>query len=180
MSTLEFSQLLGNYGEFVGAIAIVVTLIYLAVQLKQNTASVKANAYQEWVAANIELNMTMAQPLQSEAIATGSYDPGSLTQESSLAFAMWHMSLMQMTQATEYLRQTGSLDDDLAATEINRAAAILSMPGVRQWWDAGARTQLTPQFVKLIESTTSNMTEWKWEQGKGFASVDRDGQPDEA
>ena len=38
MSTLEYSQLLGNYGEFVGAIAIVVTLIYLAVQLKQNTA----------------------------------------------------------------------------------------------------------------------------------------------
>ena len=36
MSTLEFSQLLGSYGEFVGAIAIVVTLIYLAVQLKQN------------------------------------------------------------------------------------------------------------------------------------------------
>ena len=37
MSTLEFSQLLGNYGEFIGAIAIVVTLIYLAVQLRQNT-----------------------------------------------------------------------------------------------------------------------------------------------
>ena len=50
MSTLEFSQLLGNYGEFVGAIAIVITLIYLAVQLKQNTATVKANAYQEWAA----------------------------------------------------------------------------------------------------------------------------------
>ena len=32
MSTLEFSQLLGNYGEFVGAIAIVITLIYLVVQ----------------------------------------------------------------------------------------------------------------------------------------------------
>ena len=40
MSTLEFSQLLGNYGEFIGAIAIVVTLIHLAVQLRQNTASV--------------------------------------------------------------------------------------------------------------------------------------------
>jgi hypothetical protein len=35
MTTLEFSQLLGNYGEFVGAIAIVVTLAYLAMQVKQ-------------------------------------------------------------------------------------------------------------------------------------------------
>ena len=34
-----FAQLLGNYGEFVGAIAVVVTLAYLAVQIRQNTAS---------------------------------------------------------------------------------------------------------------------------------------------
>ena len=41
MSTLEISQLLGNYGEFVGAIAIVVTLIYLAVQIRQNTSALE-------------------------------------------------------------------------------------------------------------------------------------------
>ena len=32
MSTLEFSQLLGNYGEFVGAIGVVATLMYLVIQ----------------------------------------------------------------------------------------------------------------------------------------------------
>ncbi len=36
MSNLEFSQLLGNYGEFVGAVIIVVTLVYLAIQNRQN------------------------------------------------------------------------------------------------------------------------------------------------
>ena len=30
MSSLEISQLLGNYGEFIGAIAAVVTLVYLS------------------------------------------------------------------------------------------------------------------------------------------------------
>jgi hypothetical protein len=34
-----FAQLLGNYGEFFGAIAVVVTLGYLAVQIRQNTHS---------------------------------------------------------------------------------------------------------------------------------------------
>ncbi len=43
MSALEFSQLLGNYGEFVGAIAIVITLIYLSFQLRQNTRSINSN-----------------------------------------------------------------------------------------------------------------------------------------
>ena len=37
MDHLTFAQLLGNYGEFVGAIAVVMTLGYLAVQIRQNT-----------------------------------------------------------------------------------------------------------------------------------------------
>ena len=31
-----FALLLGNYGEFVGAVGVVITLGYLAVQIKQN------------------------------------------------------------------------------------------------------------------------------------------------
>ena len=47
MSALEFSQLLGNYGEFVGAIAIVITLTYLAMQLRQNTRAARAQTVQD-------------------------------------------------------------------------------------------------------------------------------------
>lgn len=36
MDHQTFAQLLGNYGEFVGAIAVVVTLAYLAVQVRQS------------------------------------------------------------------------------------------------------------------------------------------------
>ena len=44
MSTLEFSQLLGNYGEFVGAIAIVVTLMFLAVQVRHSWKAMEENS----------------------------------------------------------------------------------------------------------------------------------------
>ncbi|MEE8475850.1 MAG: hypothetical protein V3T01_10890 [Myxococcota bacterium] len=46
MSALEFSQLLGNYGEFVGAIAIVVTLVYLAIQVRQSSRMMRASIRQ--------------------------------------------------------------------------------------------------------------------------------------
>ena len=36
MDLLSTAQLLGNFGEFVGAIAVVVTLFYLAAQVKQS------------------------------------------------------------------------------------------------------------------------------------------------
>jgi hypothetical protein len=38
-----FAQLLGNYGEFVGAIAVVVTLAYLAVQVRHSKEATEAN-----------------------------------------------------------------------------------------------------------------------------------------
>ena len=43
MSFLETAQLLGNLGEFVGAIAVVVTLAYLALQVKHSKEAVAAN-----------------------------------------------------------------------------------------------------------------------------------------
>ena len=46
MTALEFSQLLGNYGEFVGAIAVVATLIYLAAQIRQNSLQLRLNSFQ--------------------------------------------------------------------------------------------------------------------------------------
>ncbi len=154
--------------EAVGAVAIVATLIYLAIQIRQNTASVKGSAYQEWVAANLELNMAATEPTQSHLLVLGNFDSTSLSNESFVAFAMWNLGVMQMAQATDYLFRTGSLDRDLWETEINRAAGILAMPGVRQWWDAGGNTQLTPRFVKLLESTQSSVAYWNWDSERGF------------
>jgi len=43
MDHQAFAQLLGNYGEFIGAIAVVATLIYLAVQVRQNSRVIEIN-----------------------------------------------------------------------------------------------------------------------------------------
>jgi len=43
MDHQAFAQLLGNYGEFVGAIAVVATLFYLAVQVRQGKVATEAN-----------------------------------------------------------------------------------------------------------------------------------------
>ena len=39
MSIFEVSQILGNFGEFIGAIAVVATLIYLANQVRESSIS---------------------------------------------------------------------------------------------------------------------------------------------
>ena len=75
---------------------------------------------------------------------------------------------MQMAQSTDYLYRSGSLDRELWEAEMSRAAGILAAPGVRQWWDAGGRTQLTPRFAKLLETTQSTIEYWNWDSEHGF------------
>ena len=57
MDHQTFAQLLGSYGEFVGALAVVLTLIYLTIQLRQNTSAMQSSAELEaarhWSEQNI-------------------------------------------------------------------------------------------------------------------------------
>ena len=81
---------------------------------------------------------------------------------------MLHMSMLQMAQSTHYLYLQGSLDKELWQSEMDRAALIISQAGVRQWWEAGGKTQLTPSFVSFLESIESNTTRWNWNEEVGF------------
>lgn len=159
---------IGAIGEIIGALAVVVTLIYLSVQLKLNTASLKANSYQGWMSANIQINAAICQPELSKIIAAGNLNPKDLTTDTFVSYAMIHMSIMQMAQSIDYLYRSGNLDRELWHAEMNRAAGILAAPGVRQWWDEGGKTQLAPEFVERIEAIRSTIVYWDWTPEHGF------------
>jgi len=61
-------------------------------------------------------------------------------------------------QTTDFLYRMGTIDRDLWQSEMGWAAGhVMDNPGVKQWWDAGGKTQLAPQFV---ESTESEINVW--------------------
>jgi hypothetical protein len=179
MDHLTLAQLLGSYGEFFGSIAVFATLAYLAIQVRHskeateaNTKSLNLQSYQAWQAANVEMNMAASNPAQSEIFARGNFDSSNLSEETYVAYAMFHLAIMQMAQSADYLYRAGNLDKDLWTAEMNRAAGILAAPGVRQWWDAGGKTQLTPRFAETLESTQSSIRYWTWEAGRGYVGSD--------
>ena len=63
------------------------------------------------------------------------------------------LGFTHIAQSTYYLHEDGSIDPSLWQVELQRVAAHLTLfPGVRQMWDAGVRTQLSPEFVAVAES----------------------------
>ena len=150
-----------NFGVLVG-------IIFLAIEIGQNNDQLKQQSFQTWVATNMELNMATLDPGRAEMFTRGFTDSADLSEDSWVAFAYWNIGFMQMAQAVDYLYRSGSLDHALWASEIDRARLILALPGVRQWWESGGRTQFTQEFVELIESKETSMTPFNWQEGRGF------------
>jgi hypothetical protein len=159
--------------------AVIAGIVFLAVELRQNTKQLELQSYQSWVTANIEMNIAIADPELSAIVSLGHSNSANLTSETYIAYAMFHMSMLQMAQSTHYLYLEGSLDKELWEAEMDRAAGILAIPGVRQWWNAGGRTQLTPSFVAYLESIEPEMTIWYWDEERGYTSDVGFGQHDE-
>ncbi len=73
MSLIELSELLGNLGEFVGSLAVLATLIYLAVQVKQSKELLEENRkialgqmYQQSAGFSLEMQRYMGHPDRAE------------------------------------------------------------------------------------------------------------------
>jgi len=90
MSALEISQLLGNYGEFIGAIAVVVTLIYLSIQVRANTRSTRS---QTLLQSSIQYQKLLLVPANSSDLrsAIQKNDQGDpLSPAERIALASWY------------------------------------------------------------------------------------------
>ena len=156
-------------GDVIGSLAVVVSLVYLAVQVRQNTRGIRSAAHQHIVSANAAVTLTPAQNLDFGALLwKGATDSSRLTEETQLAFNFWCWQYFAMIQATHQLYEAGAVEEALWQKELQRAVGGLKVPGFRQWWDAGGKRQLTPKFVSLVESTTLDIAALDWDSERGF------------
>ena len=164
MKKLDLGQtmtLLANVGVILG-------IVFLAFELRQNNQQLALQSYQAWVAANLQINASLANPELAAVTAAGNEDSRNLSRDTFVMHAMSHLAMFQMAQATDYLYKQGALDQELWQSEMSRAAGILTAPGVRQWWDAGGRTQVSPQFANFIESVQTDIATWDWRPDQGY------------
>jgi hypothetical protein len=149
---------LGNLGDFVGGIAVLVTLIYLAIQIRQNTAQVKIAsdiARTDTYARSVESfsqfrSLLVSDPEMADIYLRGSRDLGSLNPAESLRFYLILQQIFHTIQATiENTTATGTqVDDPLHFYNLD---VLLEQPGIRDWW-AREKTRYEPKFVSLVNN----------------------------
>jgi hypothetical protein len=90
---------LANLGQIIGAVAVVVSLIYVALRIRQNTNAVRtatAQAVHEHFAKWYQLVAADAE--LSEIVATGLRDYGSLSEQERVRFIATFMSFLSYSQ----------------------------------------------------------------------------------
>ena len=126
---------LANYAEVVGGGAVIISLIYVAIQIRQNTAVVRTSNYADLSFKVSEFNQLIAENGELAEIYTrGTASYKELSEIEQIRFNMTISRLMQAVQAMFHLRQRGYIDSKLAQTNFDSVALFLAAPGLQEWW----------------------------------------------
>lgn len=137
---------LGAIGEIIGAIAVVITLLYLASQAKSNSLAINRAAVQATLMGRGESTRFLASdPAISELMWRGSDHPETLEPEEWLRFFLICGSIVRPIELAYLDYAAGCMDDDLWAGQEQTVIFWFSKPGVKRWLEQYGQT-LYPEF----------------------------------
>jgi hypothetical protein len=150
MDHQAFAQLLGNYGEFAGSIAVFATLIYLAIQVRQNTHAERRSALDLSVRNFIAIRQAVFENSEVSSISfKGLNDPESLNEEESYRFRLWFYNCM--LSFWHIYAQPSDLKQELWNTQIPAVIRVIKSPGESAYW-MQCRDEFVPAFRDEIDT----------------------------
>ena len=142
---------LANVGEFVGGLGVVLSLIYVAVQIRHNTASRRMETY----ARTLEQMSALQHQLAKDHEFTRMYNIGlldiyALGQTDRVRFVWVLTQFFGALEFMHYQEQEGNLPDELWQRWVNTTRWWLTFPGVIEWWNT-MPTPFTDRFTAFVE-----------------------------
>ena len=143
---------LGNLGDFLGGIGVLVTLFYLALQIRQNTIATKADSYQEAVAAVSEWSRHIgSDPALTRLIESGAADYDELDPTERLQFNFLMSAYFRNMENIHAKFVSGAIEPDVWDGWANRMLAILAGRGTSKWWELN-ESGFDPRFRSAIRN----------------------------
>jgi len=142
---------LGNLGDFIGGIAVVVTLLYLAVQVRQNTTALQTASWQAVVTAYRESNRLRCDSAAALAWAKGLTAFPDLPFEERNFFATIMVDEALCFQGAFALHDSGQLAESTYTAYLDWFASIAATPGGGVWWETVGRPVFVGAMVTAVD-----------------------------
>lgn len=149
---------LASLGSFVSGVAVVITLIFLVLQMRQNTAAVKAAASQAHVAVYQEItNIIVTDADFARVWWLAMTDMGQLSDTERVRFIAYLSSVFRFMESARWQWRHGQLDDEHWHALESDFKDLASQSGIKSYW-ALRRHQYPDQFRKWFESLPQTTT----------------------
>ena len=151
----------GAIGEIVGAVAVVVTLIYLAIQIRQNTESTRTAA-ETAISQNLAgwLAQGVTDPELGRLYDVAVTDPESLSEEEARRFLWYIAEYFVLLESQFVMFVKGDISQRTWDVKAHVLLGLIQNPLIGSWWDSGATT-FNPDFIEYLGSLRKTTTE-KW------------------
>lgn len=133
MTTVE---ILGNLGEFIGALGVVTSLVYLAQQMRQNTTSVRAASFNSMIENSIRLLEHAFRDSEfADFLHRAETDPTSLTRGERVRWDSYMTAAYRHFGNLVYQYRVGALEEQMWKSYQRTLRDHLETPAWESWFD---------------------------------------------
>ena len=145
-------QDLGNIGDFVGGVGVVVTLAYLAVQIRSNTRALRSASHQSMLDAVNSLNVTLTDRPDFAALLVKAHsDFDGLTTEERIRFNAYASRLVGNYENVFYQNSQRLIDEPMWKAWDSTLGDLVTAPAFLRFW-ANEKGRYLPEFRDHVES----------------------------
>ncbi len=148
-------QYLASIAEIVGAIAVVVTLVFLVVSIRQNTMSQRALAVDSLTAAITAINVpAIESPKVGAAVAKAVNDWDNASRDERIIAHFFIFSFFKLAENAWYLRQSNVLDEGQWLGWETSLRMYYHSDGIQKVWWPNRRNAYSVEFQRFLAETT--------------------------
>lgn len=135
MDHQTFAQLLGSYGEFIGSIAVLVTLVVLVIQVRTTRTEISSQMSREFKRHNNDAFFQLTQNTELLNIhVQAQCDYQSLTDAEKVRWQIWLFTWITQTEDGFIARREGIPNMDWVERYTTGVALTLRSDGGREVW----------------------------------------------
>ena len=144
---------LGALGEFLGSVAVVVTLVFLALQIRQNTKVSRSISVQQWNLAVTPQNEAVFRDREfAELLLRAADDYSSLDRIERRMYRSYCMQALNNFELLYLQRQQGTIDQLFFDSKIEIYLHNLELPAMRKVWETVGPTFLDARFREFVDA----------------------------
>ena len=126
---------LGSLGEFISGLAVVVTLIYLALQIRHNTRAVRSSMHQDMVGSTARIAQSVSDsPDVGRIVLKADEDYDNLTKEEFIRFEAYAERVFGNFESVFYSYRNSMIEQDLWESWEASYLADISRNAMRRFW----------------------------------------------